>query len=160
MTIVINYSNKYILSVFCPTLRQLLATSSTLLLPGCSTFSIKYLFNIIENGFAVTEKLSYQDINEITDTAKLLTIEMRELYHDKTTPILVKTSSEPKKNMTAIEVSKKRINENSESVIDVMDSLMRLFDDDYKPEEDVNLFENFNMLLLRARRKNINEIKI
>ena len=69
---------------------------------------------------------------------------MRGLFHDKT-PNLVKTISEPKKNMTAIEVSKKRTNESSESVIDVVDSLIRIFDPDYKPEEDVNLFENFNI---------------
>merc|ERR1719495_1902763 len=59
-------SNKYILSIFCPTLRQFLSTSSTLLFPECSTFSIQYLLNIIENGFAVTEKLSNEAINEIT----------------------------------------------------------------------------------------------
>ena len=58
-------SNKAILSIFCPNLRQLLSTSSTLLLPECSTFSIKYLLSMIENGFAVTEKLSNKAINEM-----------------------------------------------------------------------------------------------
>ena len=68
---------------------------------------------------------------------------MRGLYHDKTVPNLVKTSSKP--IMSAIEVSEKRNDENSESIIDVMDSLIRIFDPDYKPEEDVNLIENFSI---------------
>ena len=76
-------SNKYILSLFSPTLRNLLSTSSTLLFPECSTFSIKYLLNMITNGFAVTEILTNDDINEITSTAELLSIEMGELDYDK-----------------------------------------------------------------------------
>ena len=76
-------SNKYILSLFCPTIRHLLSASSILLLPECSIFSIKYLLNVINNGFAVAEKLSNEDIKEITQTAKLMSIEMKELYHDK-----------------------------------------------------------------------------
>ena len=96
-------SNKYILSLFSPTLRHLFPTSSTLLFPECSTFSIKYLLNMINDGFVLTEKLSKEDINEITETAHLLSIEMTELYHEKTVPGgLVKsnkiaTSSKPKK---------------------------------------------------------------
>ena len=73
-------SNKYILSIFCPTLGQLLSASSTLLLPECSTFSIKYLLNMLNDGFAVTEKLSNEDINEIIATAQVLLIEMTGLY--------------------------------------------------------------------------------
>ena len=41
---------------------------------------------MINNGFAVTEKISNEDINEITETAQLLSIEMKELYHDKSVP--------------------------------------------------------------------------
>merc|ERR1719187_3102008 len=67
-------SNKYILSIFCPSLGQLLSASSTPLLPECSTFSIKYLLSILENGFAVTKKLSNKSINEITKTAQLLSM--------------------------------------------------------------------------------------
>ena len=80
------HSNKFILSLFSPTLRHLLSTASTLLLPECSTISIKYLLNMINNGFAVTEKLSREDMNAINETAKLMFIEMREIYHDKTAP--------------------------------------------------------------------------
>ena len=69
-------SNKYILSLFSPTLRHLIPTSSTLLFPECSTFSIKYLLNMISNGFVVTKKLSNEDTKEITETAELLSIEM------------------------------------------------------------------------------------
>ena len=79
-------SNKYILSLFCPTIRHLLSASSILLLPECSIFSIKYLLNVINNGFAVAEKLSNEDINEIIETAKVLTIQMNDLYHDETVP--------------------------------------------------------------------------
>ena len=85
-------SNSYILSIFSPTLRLHLSTSSTLLLPECSTFSIKYLLNMIEYGFAVTEELSSDDIDQITSTAQLLSIEMRELHHDETVPSSVKTN--------------------------------------------------------------------
>ena len=85
-------SNNYILSLFCPTLTHLLSTSSTLLLPECSTFSIKYLLNVINNGFVITEKLSNEDTNEIVETAQVLSIEMRELYHDKTVPNIVKSN--------------------------------------------------------------------
>ena len=84
--------NKYILLIFCPNLTHLFSTSSTFLLPGCSTFSIKYLLDIITNGFAVTEKLSNEDVNEIIETAQVLSIEMRELCHDKTVPSLLKTN--------------------------------------------------------------------
>ena len=85
-------SNKYILSIFCPNLTHLLSTSSTFFLPECSTFPIKYLLNLITNGFAVTEKLSNEDLNEIIETAQVLSIEMRELCHDETVPSLVKTN--------------------------------------------------------------------
>ena len=56
--------NKYILSIFCPTLTHLISTSSTFFLPESSTFSIKYLLILITNGFAVTEKLSNEDLSQ------------------------------------------------------------------------------------------------
>ena len=141
-------SNKYILSIFCPTLTHLLSTSSTFFLPECSTFSIKYLLNLITNGFAVTEKLSNEDVNEIIEAAQVLSIEMTGLCHDKPVPSLVKTnkvatSSKPKKS--ANDVYKQSDNENSGSIIDVMDSLIRIFDPDYKDEEDFNTEENFGI---------------
>ena len=140
--------NKYILSIFCPTLTHLLSTSSTFFLPECSTFSIKYLLNIITNGFAVTEKLSNEDVNEIIETAQVLSIEMRELYHDKTVPSLVKTNkvaTNCKPKNIANDVNENRDTENAGSIIDVMDSLIRIFDPDYKDEEDLNTEENFGI---------------
>ena len=82
-------SNNYILSMFCPTLGHLLSASSTLFLPECSTFSIKYLLDMINNGFAVTEKLSNEGTNDIIETAQVLSIEMRTLHYDKTLPNIV-----------------------------------------------------------------------
>ena len=131
------FSNKYILSLFSSTLRHLLSTSSTLFFPECSTLSIKYLLNVINNGFVVTEKLSAKDINEISKTAKLLSIEKLVLYQDETVPRFVTTNKvatrcEVKKS--AIDVPENRNDENPESVID---SLLRIFDPDYKDEEYV-----------------------
>ena len=140
------FSNKYILSLFSSTLRHLLSTSSTLIFPECSTLSIKYLLNVINNGFVVTEKLSVKDINEISKTAKLLSIEKLVLCQDETIPSFAKTlqvatSSEIKKS--AIDVSEHRNDENPESVID---SLLRIFDPDYKEEEYVPIGENFDII--------------
>ena len=138
-------TNKYILSLFCPSLRHLLSTSFTLLLPECSTFSIKYLLIVINNGFVITEKLSNEDTNEILETAQVLSIEMRELYHDKTVSNIVKSNkvtTSPRLNTSkksAIDVSEKRNDENPESILDVMDSLMRIFDPDYKDEEVIQV---------------------
>ena len=71
---------------------------------------------------------------------------MRELYHDKTLPSFVRsnkvdTSSKPKKS--AIDISEKENNCNPESIID---SLIRIFDPDYKDEDDVETGENFSIL--------------
>ena len=70
---------------------------------------------------------------------------MRELYHDKSVPSFVKTNkvaiiSKTKKSAT--DVSEKRKYENSESIID---SLLRIFEPDYKPEEDINIEDNFSI---------------
>ena len=45
---------------------------------------------MMTHGFVITEKLSNEDINEIIETAQVLLIEMRELYHDKNVPNIVK----------------------------------------------------------------------
>ena len=102
---------------------------------------------MINNGFVITEKLSNEDINEIIETAQLLSIEMGQLCHDKTIPTSVETnkiatSSNPKKQDES-EISN---GGNSESIIDVMDSFIRIFDPDYEPKEDVNMGENFSIL--------------
>ena len=76
-------TNKYLLSVFIPKLRPLLSnlccTSPTLLLPDCSTSSIKHLLNIITAGSTYTDEVTLSEINEVIDTAKLLSIDMRGL---------------------------------------------------------------------------------
>ena len=87
-------SNKYILSLFNSTLRQLLSTSSTLLFPECSTFSVKYVLNMINNGFVVTQKLSNGDINEIFETAQLLAFDITELIRDERVPSLDQSTQE------------------------------------------------------------------
>lgn len=110
-------SNKYMLSVFSPTLRHLLSTSSYFFLPECSTFSLKCLLNMIANGFAVTapQKLSNANINEVIETAQLLSIEMRHFYHDETVPSFVKPAAD--------DVSEKTNDQSPDSVIDVMDTV-------------------------------------
>ena len=68
-------TNKYVLSVFSPTLRNLLSspleTYQNIFLPDFSELSIRNLLNIINSGFIVTEKISREDIKEIKVTAKL-----------------------------------------------------------------------------------------
>ena len=140
------FSNKYILSLFSSTLRHLLSTSSTLIFPECSTLSIKYLLNLINNGFVVTEKLSAKNINEISKTAKLLSIEKLVLCQDETISSFVMinkvaTTSEVMKSTN--DVSEHRNKENPESVID---SLLRIFDPNYKDEEYVTIGENFDLI--------------
>ena len=55
-------TNKYLLSMFSPTLRNFMSTSfnpfenEVIFLPDFSTLSIRHLLNIINSGFAVTEK--------------------------------------------------------------------------------------------------------
>ena len=142
-------SNKYTLSIFSSTLRTLLSTSSTILFPECSTFSIKYLLDMITHGFVVTEKISHEEIIEITEAAQLLSIKMGELYHDKIVPSSVRTNkvdTRPKFKKQDIGESETSNDGNSESIIDVMDSLIRIFDPDYEPDEDVNMGENFGIL--------------
>ena len=160
-------SNKYTLSIFCPTLTPIFSTSPTFFLPECSTFSIKYLLNIITNGFAVTEKLSNEYVNEIIETAQVLSIEMRELCQDVTVPSLLKTNKlptiyQPKKSVN--DVYEKRDDENSGSIIDVMDSWTKIFYSDYKDEENSFIEESFAMsnepkvVEPKAKKREINDI--
>lgn len=75
--------------------------------------------------------LSYGDIKEISRIAHLLSIEIRELHHDKTNASLEVISS----TESVIDVTVKRNDENSESVIeiDVMESLIKIFDHESRP---------------------------
>ena len=119
-------SNTYILSLFSSTLRRFLSTSSTLLFPECSTFSVKYVLNMINIGFVVTQKLSNEDINEIIETAQLLSIEMGELRHDNSYGNSNKGSPDCNPKTLAIEIKETEIVK-TESITDVMDNLIRIF---------------------------------
>jgi len=82
------HTNRYLLSVFSPTIRHLLfascCPSSALYLPDCSTSSIKHLLRIIQTGYTATTKATFEEVNEIVNTAKLLSIDIRELSSFKT----------------------------------------------------------------------------
>ena len=108
---------------------------------------------MITNGFTITEKLSDEAINQIRETAQLLFIDIGELKHGKTVPSSVNTNkveTHPKPKRQVIDESEKCSDGNNESIIDVPDSLIRIFDPDYEHEEDMgkkfsisNIFPNF-----------------
>ena len=108
---------------------------------------------MITNGFTITEKLSDEAINQIRETAQLLSIDKGELKHGKTVPSSVNTNkveTHPKPKRQGIDESEKSSDGNNESIIDVLDSLIRIFDPDYELEEDMgkhfsisNIFTNF-----------------
>ena len=61
-----------------------------------------------------------------------------------------KVETHPKPKRQVIDESEKSSDGNNESIIDVLDSLIRIFDPDYEPEEDMgkhfsisNIFPNF-----------------
>ena len=54
--------------------------SQIILLPDISALSIRNLLNIVNCGFTVTEKISNENIKEITETAHLLSIDITELF--------------------------------------------------------------------------------
>ena len=79
---------KYILSLFSlnsiiPLLYNPGSISPTLLLPDCSTFSLQHLVNIITTGYTVTEGMSTEEMNEITEAAKVLSVHMKDLQHSR-----------------------------------------------------------------------------
>ena len=76
-------TNKFLLSLFNPTLHSVLSTlccstSSTILLPDCSTNPIKYLLNIITKGFVV-EGTSLEHRRDIKKAAKILSFNLSSL---------------------------------------------------------------------------------
>ena len=85
-------TNKYLLSMFSPTLRNILFDSNTLdtshiiFLPDISTLSIRNLLDILDCGFTVTEKISNEDIKEITETAHLFSIAITDLFKEENVP--------------------------------------------------------------------------
>ena len=153
-------TNKYLLAVFSPTLRNLLSspldTFSTIFLPDVSTLAIRNLHNIINSGFSVTEKLSNEDIKEITETAQLLSIDITEFCYDENLRSLMKSNQdtgnigvnivEDERNKVSREstfdTSRNMYDESTESVID---TLLRIFDTgNVSAETDFNAVENTN----------------
>lgn len=69
-------------------------TFQIIFLPDVSTLSIRNLHNIINSGFSVTEKLSNEDIKEITDTAQLLSMDIKEFCYDENVPSLMESNQD------------------------------------------------------------------
>ncbi len=75
-------------------------TFQIIFLPDVSTLSIRNLHKIINknnninNGFAVTDKLSNEDIKEITDTAQLLSMDIKEFCYDENVPSLMESNQD------------------------------------------------------------------
>ena len=146
-------TNKLLLAVISPTLRNLLSsplnTFQIIFLPDVSTLSIRNLQNIINSGFSVTEKLSYEDIKEITETAQLLSIDITEFCYDEIVPSLLKSNRdtgniglnivENERNDVPgepiFDTPEKIYDESSESVID---ALLRIFDSGNNDSEETN----------------------
>ena len=92
-------TNKYILSLFSPSLSGLLfsscCTSPTLFLPDWSTSSINSIINIINNGFVKSsEHLSEK--NEIIEIGNMLFVDM--ILDDQDDEINQRNKALPKKN--------------------------------------------------------------
>ena len=95
---------------------------------------------MITNGFVVTEKLSGEAINEITETAQLLSVDIKELCNDENVQSLENPNQdtvsvgvnimEDERNKfprdPALDTSWTMYDESSESVLD---ALLRIFDD-------------------------------
>ena len=84
--------------MFSPTLRNLLSspldTFQIIFLPDVSTLAIRNVHNILNSGFSVTEKLSNEDIKEITETAQLLSIDITEFCYGENLPSLMKSNQD------------------------------------------------------------------
>ena len=132
-------TNKYLLSVFSPSLRNLLSspldTYQKIFLPDFPSLSIRNLLNIINSGFSLTDKISNDDIKEITETAQLMSVDIKELCNVENVPSQDTVSIgisivEHKQNKfsreSAHDASWKIYDESSESVLD---TLLRIFDD-------------------------------
>ena len=142
------------------TLRNLLSialdTFQTIFLPGCSSLSISNVLNIINSGFSVTEKISNEDIREITETAKLLSIDITGLVNDENVPSLDKPSQDTINNgVGKVENERDRFQRKTtfddsmdiydESTESVFDALLRIFDSgNDSVESNFNSVENMS----------------
>merc|ERR550519_97656 len=74
-------TNRFVLSVFSPCLQKLLVESTgestVLLLPDCSSRSLKHLLNLFTEGISEMSFSGISDINDMMDSAKLLNIDIR-----------------------------------------------------------------------------------
>ena len=136
-------------------------TFQIIFLPDVSTLSIRNLHKIINknnninNGFAVTDKLSNEDIKEITDTAQLLSMDIKEFCYDENVPSLMESNQDTviigvsmvndERNKvpreSTFDTSEKTYDESSESVID---ALLKILDTDNNDsiETDFNTEDN------------------
>merc|ERR1719469_1795186 len=121
-------ANMAILSMISPILLPLLSSSTlpTLILPDCSSSSIKHLLNIITNGFTLSDSVSYKNTNDIVETSQLLEINIANLSYD-----ITKEINKNRKDQTEM------IKENCKSV-------EALPDLNYEMEDNSDLY-NFNM---------------
>lgn len=75
-------ANKMILSIFSPNLCNLFSDpyfiSTILLIPDCSSISIKHLLSIITTGFTMINQVSFKVSNDIIETAKVLSINLND----------------------------------------------------------------------------------
>ena len=103
-------TNKYLLSLFSPTLHSLLSTlcciSPTIILPDCSTFSIQYLLDIFRGGKVYD--LSLKESRNVEKVAEIL--------------------SGQSKIDNMIETFNDKIEPQNESIMEVMDNLSNIFD--------------------------------
>jgi len=75
--------NKLVLSVFSPLFRSILHDSvpgSPILLPDCSSSSVRHVLSIITNSFTKIEKESLNDLNDVIETAKVMDIDISNIY--------------------------------------------------------------------------------
>ena len=74
-------TNKYLLSLFSPTLHSLLSTlcctPPTIILPDCSTSSIQQFIEVIKGGNNFNEGLSEEDAKDVEDVGQILSFQTK-----------------------------------------------------------------------------------
>ena len=121
----------------------------SIFLPNFSALPIRALLNIINSGFTVTEKLSNEDIKEITETAQLLSIDIKEMSNvpglDKPSQDTLNISVRKVADESYKILRKSTIDDSMdlyhESTETVFDALLSIFDDGNNSIET-----NFNMV--------------
>ena len=98
-------TNKYLLSLFSPGLAPLLfsfcCSSSSLILPDFSAYSINNIIGIINNGVSFSDYFSWEDRIEIIEAGKLLFVEDMILNEEEKTLELQQIEADFKRNAVA-----------------------------------------------------------